>query len=194
MKWNVFKNELNKRGIFLFSSLDVERFFKKSGVATRFFLHRLHKQGEIEIVKRGLYKIKDQYIPDFYLANKIYEPSYISLETALSYHRIIPETVYEIMSVSSKGTRVFQRDKRVYSYRKIRKSAFTGYSIEKENNCSFWIADPEKAFVDSTYFRSLDGLEPLSRFHKEKINYEKAVEYAKLLNKKTVEIIKQILQ
>jgi len=59
---------------------------------------------------------------------------------------------------------------------------------------SFRIADSEKAFVDANYFRLLDGLKPLSRFDKGKINSAKALRYADLYgNKKLIGIIKTTL-
>jgi predicted transcriptional regulator of viral defense system len=195
MKWIDFERQIKRKGIKLFSPLDVRRFLGRSKVAVTFLIHRLKKQGYVQSVKRGLYKLSDEQIPDLYLANKLYEPSYISLEFALSYHRVIPETVYEITSVTPKATRRFETLGRIYSYRKIKRTAFTGYMIEKQRGFSFQIADPEKAFVDSNYFRMLGGLKPVSRFDKEKINPIKALRYASLLgNKKLISIIKRTLQ
>lgn len=195
MKWDDFEQQLKKKGIKLFTPLDVRRFLGRSQVATTFLLHRIKKQNRIQSVKRGLYKLSDEHIPDLYLANKLYEPSYISLEFALSYHRVIPETVYEITSVTPKATRRFEKFGRIYSYRKLKKSAFTGYIIEKQKGFSFQIADPEKAFVDANYFRLLNKLKPLSRYHKESVNLAKALRYASLFgNEKLVSIIKTTLQ
>lgn len=195
MKWLDFQREIRNKNIKLFTPLDVQRYLGRSKIAIRFLLHRLKKQGIIISVKRGLYKLADEQIPDLYLANKLYEPSYVSLEFALSYHRVIPETVYETTSVTPKITRRFETLGRIYSYRRIKKAAFTGYVTAKQRGISFLIADPEKAFVDLNYFRLLDGLKPISRFNKEKINIEKALNYAKLFNnKKLINIIKTILK
>lgn len=195
MKWVDFERQLKKKGIKLFTPLDVQRFLGRSKVATTFVVHRLKKQGYIQSVKRGIYKLSDEQIPELYLANKLYEPSYISLQFALSYHRVIPENVYEITSVTPKATRRFEKLGKIFSYRRITKSAFSGYTIEKQKEFSFQIADAEKAFVDANYFRMLDGLKPLSRYNKEKINLVKALRYAKLFdNEKLVSIIKTTLQ
>ena len=195
MKWIDFERQIKKKDIKLFTSLDVQRFLGRSKVAVTFLLNRLKKQGYIQNIKRGLYKLSDEQISELYLANKLYEPSYISLEFALSYHRIIPETVYEITSVTAKATRRFEKMGRIFSYRKIRKTAFTGYTIERQRGFSFQIADPEKAFVDTNYFRLLDGLKPLSRYDKEKINSAKARRYAALFgNQKLTGIIKTASQ
>ena len=105
MKWIDFERHIKKKGIKLFSPRDAQHFLGRSKVATTFLIHRMKKQGYIECVRKGLYKLTDEHIPEVYLANKLYEPSYVSLEFALSYHRIIPETVYEITSITTRTTR-----------------------------------------------------------------------------------------
>ena len=182
MKWIDFERLMKQKNINLFTPLDVGRFLGRSKVATTFLIHRLKKQGYIESVKRGLFKFSDQSVSDLYLANRLYEPSYISLEFALSYYGVIPETVYEITSVSPKATRRFEALGKVYSYHRIKKTAFTGYAVQKQKGFSFAIADPEKAFVDTLYYRLLSGKKPLSRFNKDKINAAKAIKYARLFN------------
>lgn len=195
MKWIDFERQIKKKGIKLFSPLDVQRFLGRSKMAITFLMHRLKKQGYVESVKRGLYKLPDEQIPDVYLANKLYEPSYVSLEFALSWHGVIPETVYEITSVTPKATRRFETQGKIYSYRRVKKSAFTGYTTEKQGGLSFFIADPEKAFVDANYFRMRNGLKPISRFHKEKIHPAKALRYAGLFeNEKLISIVKTTLR
>jgi predicted transcriptional regulator of viral defense system len=125
----------------------------------------------------------------------LYEPSYVSLELALSYYQIIPETVYEITSVTTKAPRRFSVLGKSFTYRSIKKEAFTGYLPNKQNGITFFIADPEKAFVDLNYFRLINKQKPLSRFNKEKINPVKALRYAKLFNNnKLISIIKTTLK
>lgn len=195
MKWIDFERQIKTKNIKLFTPLDVKIFLRRSHIAVRFLLHRLKKQGYIQNVKRGIYKLSDEQIPDLYLANKLYEPSYISLEFALSYHRVIPETVYEITSVTPKATRRFETLGKAYSYRRITRHAFTGYIIEKQKGFGFAIADAEKALVDTTYYRFLAGQAPISRFNKDKINSTKALKYAALFrNSKLISIVKTTLR
>ena len=195
MKWIDFERQMKQKNINLFTPLDVGRFLGRSKVATTFLIHRLKKQGYIESVKRGLFKFSDQSVSDLYLANRLYEPSYISLEFALSYYGVIPETVYEITSVSPKATRRFEALGKVYSYHRIKKTAFTGYAVQKQKGFSFAIADPEKAFVDTLYYRLLSGKKPLSRFNKDKINAAKALKYTKLFrNERLTSITKTTLR
>ena len=195
MKWLDFEREIKKKNIKLFTPLDVQRFLGRSKMAAQFLVYRLKKKGYIVSVKRGLYKLSDEQIPDLYIANKIYSPSYISLEFALSYYGIIPETAYEITSVTTKATRRFETLGKIFSFRKIKRSAYTGYGIEKQGDLSFYIADAEKAFVDANYLRLMNKQKPISRFNKEKINSKKALYYAKLFNNtKLMSIVKTTLR
>lgn len=195
VNWAVFERKLKEKKLLIFTPLDIRRIFSVSKVAANFLLHRYTQRKLLIRLKRGLYALYDADIPDFYLANKLYEPSYISLEFALSYHRVIPETVYEITSVTTKATRRFKALGKIFSYRRIKKEAFTGYFIGKQRGLTFIIAEPEKAFVDLTYLRVLSNKKPISRFDKEKINPAKALRYAKLFNNnKLISIIKTTLR
>lgn len=189
-----FVSKIKARKLTLFSGREIQALFGVSKVASTFLLHRYSKQGFIVKVKRGLYSFPDALPPELYLANKLYDPSYISREFALSYHGIIPEMVYEITSVTTKATRRFEALGKIYSYRSIKKSAFTGFTIKKQRDFAFRIADAEKAFVDTLYYRVLLSKKPISRFNKEKINKNKALKYAKLFeNPKLIGILKRTL-
>ncbi|MEK7194281.1 MAG: hypothetical protein AAB660_01145 [Patescibacteria group bacterium] len=190
-----FSSKVKAKKISLFSALNIQALFGVSKISATFLLYRYSKQGFIVRVKRGLYAFPDSMPPEVYLANKLCGQSYISREFALSYHGIIPETVYEITSVTTKSTRKFKSLGKIYSYRRIKKSAFTGYVVEKQRGFTFQIADAEKAFVDTLYYRVLFGKKPISRFSKEKINLTKALKYAKLFgNRNLIGILKTTLK
>lgn len=191
----VFAAKIKDKKLYIFTANDVRLLFGVSAMAASGLLHRYKKRGFILQIKRGLYVFPDFLPLDVYVANRLYSPSYISLEFALSYNGIIPETVYEITSVTTKSTRHFETLGKVFSYRKIKKTAYMGYEIQKQQGLSFYMADAEKAFVDANYLRLKNKREPVSRFNKEKINSEKALGYAKLFaNRKLISIIKSTLQ
>ncbi len=179
----IFAATIKGKKLYIFSANDIRALFGVSAVATASLLHRYKKQGFILQIKRGSYVFPDALPPDVYIANKLYSPSYISLEFALSYHGVIPETVYEITSVTTKATRRFETLGKIFSFRKIKKGAYTGYGIEKQGGLSFYIADAEKAFVDANYLRLMNNQKPISRFNKEKIDSKKALCYAELFGK-----------
>ena len=190
----LFANKIKEKKLYLFNAGDVRTLFGVSAIAAISLLHRYKKKGFISQVKRGFYVFPDALPPDVYIANKLYSPSYVSLEFAMSYHGIIPETVYEITSVTTKATRRFETLGKIFSYRKIKKSAYTGYGTERQGAVSFYIADAEKSFVDTNYLRLITNKKPVSRFNKEKVNRRKALRYAELFkNNKLTSIIKTTL-
>src|SRR5689334_3569185 len=82
------------------------------------------KKGEIIRLHRGFYmlssKYREQKISTFSNASRMVSGSYISLETALSFHGWIPEKVTVIRSVISKGrTRSFNTPVGEFEYIKI---------------------------------------------------------------------------
>jgi len=191
----IFASKIKEKKLYIFSASDICVLFGVSVVAAAALLHRYKKREFILQLKRGLYVFPDFLPPEVYIANKLYSPSYISLEFALSYHGVIPEVVYEITSVTTKAKRRFETLGKIFSYRKIKKVAYTGYELQKQQELGFYIADAEKAFVDANYLRLINQREPISRFNKEKINAQKAMNYALLFNnKKLNSIIKTTLQ
>ena len=189
-----FAAKIKGKRLAIFSARDVQILFGVSPSSATMLLHRYAKKNFITRIKKGLYVFPDSLPPEPYIANKLYIPSYVSREFALSYHRVIPETVYEITSVSTRATRNFEVFGKIYSYRKILDRAFTGYTVEKQGGFTFRIADADKAFVDTLYYRILFGKKPLTRFNKERINKEKALQYANLFhNRKLVGILKTTL-
>ncbi len=195
VNWRNFEREIKSKQLLLFTNTEVRRVFGVSQVAAIFLLHRYTKKGLISRLKRGMYAFPDMLPPDLYIANRLYEPSYVSLEFALSYHRVVPETVYEITSVTTKATRHFSALGKTYSYRRVKRTVFTGYVVQKQKRFGFIIADAEKAFVDTLYFRVLAGEKPITRFDKGKVNVDKALKYASLFaNRKLIGIVKRTLQ
>ncbi len=193
----IFAAKIKEKKLPIFTAGDIRALFRVSAVAATGLLHRYKKRGFILQIKRGLYAFPDALPLDLYIANKFYSPSYISLEFALAYYGVIPEVVYEITSVTTKATRRFEVKTlgKVFSYRKIKKAAYTGYNIQKSQGVSFNIADAEKAFVDANYLRLLSKQKPISRFRKEKINRARAMQYAELFgNQKLIGVIKTTLK
>jgi predicted transcriptional regulator of viral defense system len=96
------------------------------------------------------YKTKPNF--DFYAANRIYRPSYISIHSALSFYGLIPEAVFQTTSVSTLKTASFKNDFGTFVYKTISAKLMYGYSSKKiDAERYFLIADPEKAIMDLLY-------------------------------------------
>ena len=115
-----------------------------------------HK-GYLKKIIRGYYFFSDLKLNEnvmFEIANRIYSPSYISLEIALSYYNLIPESVYGITSVSTRKTNKFKTSIGEFTYRTVMPKLFFGYDLVKYENKVFKISLPEKAILDYFYLNS----------------------------------------
>ncbi|MBL7049077.1 MAG: hypothetical protein ISR96_06140 [Nitrospira sp.] len=110
------------------------------------------KSGEVIRLKRGLFLDSEKDYSLKTLANKIYGPSYISFEYALSYYNLIPERVQTITcaSYAKNKSRRFDTPVGSFLYRSIPRAAYPyGVTRLEEGNNPFLIATKEKALCDT---------------------------------------------
>ena len=181
------ENTLRDKGVKIVTPLQFRRLFDVSSVSAQKFLERYTKKGVFERVKKGFYIYKSQPPSVFLLANKLYEPSYISFDAALSYHNLIPETVYGVTSATTKPTREFAWGQTIFSYRTIKKESFTGYGLVSIGEEAVLMADKEKAVVDFLYFVSLGERRSNDRMKTEGLDREKLKEFAALYQRDSLE-------
>ena len=186
LKLNLIRNKFKKEGFYIFSPFDLQKYFDVSKNTASLFLTRNVKKNNIIKLRRGLYIFFGEYVNEMLIANKVYQPSYISFEYALMFYNIIPETVYPITSATTKITREFIIENITYSYYRIKKQAFVGYKKEDFNGQSFLIAEPEKAFIDYLYFVDLGKKALYSRIDVSNLSKDKLVKYAKLFKRKSL--------
>lgn len=115
------------------------------------------KLGYLQRLKRGIYKLSDFEIEEpFIIANFIYSPSYISLETALNYYSLIPDIPFQITSITTLKTNSFEIENYgVFSYSHLKPDLFFGYeAVKGDKQYVYNIALPEKALFDYLYLNS----------------------------------------
>ena len=152
-----------------FSSTDVANLLNKSDDARYGLIKRAVADEDIINIRRGLYCLAPRWqrrvLNNYALAQKIYGPSYISLESALSYHGLIPEAVYTITSVSEKKSNEFRTHVGNFSYSHISLQVFYNCvsRIKEGDNEAFFMAKPLKALTDYVYVNRKDwvDLEPV---------------------------------
>ena len=185
-----FQKRLTSYGVF-----SLENIYKSFPDFSYKQISRWQKDGFLIKIKQGFYTFTDQKIDDYFLfliANKIYEPSYISLEKALKYYGLIPEEIFQITSVSTKKTNTFNNPVGSFSYRHIKESLFWGYHFISNSNQKVLIADAEKAILDYIYLHfelktenDFKELRINSNSFNENINLDKLNKYlSKFKNKK----------
>lgn len=132
-------------------------------------INTLKTEGVLEALKKGLYiagPATGQIRPEpFLVASHILGPSYISVETALSYYGLIPERVYEIASMTTKASRKFDTPlgRFTYTHLPLPYYAFGLNSVQLSPDQVTVIASREKALCDKITttaglnFRSIKG-------------------------------------
>lgn len=165
--------KIRETKIGVFSVLDLVKMFGLSYRNSSAFINYYLNKGLIIKLRNGLYTLKENAPSDFFVAGRLYQPSYISLETALSYYGVIPETVYSVTSVTTRKTARFETLGKSFVYRKIKNSAFNGYYLKKSGSESFYVAFPEKALADYLYFCFLAKVAPLERINLKDIKRSK---------------------
>lgn len=130
---------------------------EKKGVTDVQF-NRWVRLGKLIRLKRGLYALPEERRKKTFslewLAGRLYSPSYLSLEYALSWYDMIPERSVELTSVSVLKTAAFVNPLGRFSYRHLKKELFFGFKIvQDEFNRDTLMAGPEKALLDTLYFR-----------------------------------------
>lgn len=129
----------------------------------RRIINYLLKKEYIIRVKKGLCILGEKnpfchLFSTFRLASLIYGPSYISLESALSFYGLIPEAAYHVTSITSKRNKVFETPVGIFSYHyldSIRYPLDTTISNDQAGR-GVLIASPEKAVVDTLWRQKSD--------------------------------------
>lgn len=111
------------------------------------------KKGYLMRLKKGVYAFsrdRDKLSGER-IAFLLYQPSYLSLESALAWYGFIPEIVYACTSVSARTTRSFENDFGRFIYRHVKSDLFWGYVEMKTDHGPYLLAEPEKALLDYFY-------------------------------------------
>ena len=177
----------------VFSVKDIQKRFP--GFDSRRLVEWQQKRYLLKI-KRGYYSFTERTYGEhflYFVANKIYSPSYISFESALAYYNLIPEGVFTTTSATTRNTANYFSPLGDFSYRHIKTSLFFGYKLLSGKNFTIKMAEPEKVILDYCYIHRINSLEEIEamRFNniiaKEIISFNKLRTYQKIFNSKTLD-------
>jgi len=145
----------------VFSKIDVLKLFPDEPVnQINTQLYRMMKRGDLIGLKRGFYIFPNLNIDEFVIANKLYSPSYVSLESALNTFGVIPDISGVVTSVTTVTSKKINTPLGNYRYSKINENLFFGYKSLLDERSGFYynIANPEKALLDLIYIRKVKNL------------------------------------
>lgn len=182
MKSQEVQNKLAGSGLPVFTKVEFRRIIGGTQVSSQKILERYTKYGILVRLKGGLYYLASNKPSEYLIANKLYIPSYISFETALSYYGIIPETVYSITCATTKTTRTYQADRKDYVYHSIKKKAYRGYELRVIGGQKVFIAEKEKALADYLYLAFLSKREINDRLNMRNLDKKKIMGHIKIFD------------
>jgi predicted transcriptional regulator of viral defense system len=126
-------------------------------------LSRQVKQGMMVRLRKNLYVTrkfldtaeKKGFFSDYveFTANKLYPPSYLSLDYVLHECNMLTELPRNITSVALRKTDRFTNELGNFIYHKIKEELYLGFKVVKKGNLSILRATKAKALFDFLYFR-----------------------------------------
>jgi len=125
--------------------------------------HALHLQltrwtraGKLVQLRRGVYTLAPPYrktaVHPFAIANALRRGAYVSLQSALAHHGLIPEAVPVVTSVTTGRSEHLTNPMGSFDFRHVKATCFFGYEqVGLAPGQSAFVATPEKALLDLVY-------------------------------------------
>lgn len=191
---DLFRGNRNKR-LFSLSDLVLLTGDKRSSLSVQ--LSRLVSSGVIERPARGWYANPFTPPSDEEVAMVIREPSYLSLEYALSRHGILSQQAQVLTLVTTRLPYTFRTGDRVFEYHQVKRSLFRGYRREGD----VLVAEPEKALLDLIYVRFVRGRDTargaldslVDDMYLEELDAGRLSRHADLFDARTRDVLEELL-
>ena len=165
----------------VFSIRDIEKSFP--AFDSRRLVEWQHKKYIRKIINKW-YVFNETTIDDqmlYRISNCIYQPSYISLESALAYYHLIPEAVYMQKAITTKKTIAYRTPIGTFDFRNVKPILFFGYSIQHKGRLPILMAEMEKAILDYLYLNSsLQSVEDVEGLRLNRTELSSTMDWKKL--------------
>ena len=204
MKWSELLSMLGREPVFaaaLLQTGDVSR--RELSIQ----LSRWVRSGRLVQLRRGVYAIAKPYRKvephPFLVANALRKNSYVSLQSALAFHGLIPEYVPACTSVTTGRSEQLETPLGTYIYRRAKPDYLFGFrQLEVASNQFVFVAVAEKALLDLVYVtpgaQAKSYLRELRLQHTDAISGETLEELAARMNKpklrQAARVIRRLLE
>lgn len=152
--------ELDKLSNLLIVTKETLRQLEKDNDRLDFNIKYWLKKGTIIALKRGVYVLKEKWERETnkddyleYVANQLYQPSYLSGEYVMSKFGLLTEAVFGITSMTTKTTKTFTNSLGNFTYYSLSPALFFGFEVKKIGSFSVAVAKKSKAVFDFLYLR-----------------------------------------
>jgi len=142
---------INRTGRRIFSAVDIAKMVGSNNKNTIYkTVERLTRNGILTRITNGVYSAVTTPPDLFEIANSLYVPSYVSLESALYRYGVISQAPYTITSVSTNKSKRKTAFNNEFEYTHLNSKYFFGYVRDRH----VLIASREKALLDLLYLVS----------------------------------------
>lgn len=152
----------------LFTDTDLALMVPGSCYSRYGLVKRSIKNGEIIRLKRGFYCLakesRRRSLSTYAISQLLYGPSYVSIESALSYHGWVPEGVFMTTCVSITRSVTYKTPMGDFSYSCVpQKCLYEDVEYVADDEGAYFMAKPLKALCDYVYIhkKTWSGIKPL---------------------------------
>ncbi len=162
----------------------------------KLLVYRLKKDNLIYEIEKNKYTLQNDI---FVIASRLIWPSYISLWSALNYNKLteqIPQVISIITIKRRKNRNIIFNNVKI-EFIKVKPKYFFGYKKERLGDFDIFIAEKEKAILDSILLRkvSVSEIYEIIKGHIQEININILISYLiKLKNKALIKRLGIILE
>lgn len=166
----ISQHVLNHLPYDLFTDTDLTSMISASRDSRYGLVKRAIRNGEIIRLKRGLYclarKNQRRSLNTYAISQLLYGPSYVSVESALSYHGWVPEGVFMTTCVSITRSATYKTPVGDFFYHHVpQECLYEDVEHVVADEGDYFMAKPLKALCDYIYVhkKTWSGIKPLVR-------------------------------
>lgn len=175
----------------VFSVRDVKLLFPEEAGYVNTILKRLKEAGVIAPVTRGFYRLSGATFEIERVATAALYPSYISFESALSKYGIINQGLFDLTLATTRHSKRLQIGGVTCEYCQLKPKLFFGFNLLN----GVYIAEPEKALLDTLYLISLGKRETsYKEWYMAGLDNDKVIKYSQAFGKKVAKLAKEIIE
>jgi predicted transcriptional regulator of viral defense system len=162
----------------VFSNKTVRDLIGKSSQYTRLVVYRMKREKLIKQIEKNKYTL---YEDPLLVASNISWPSYISCWAALSHHHLTEQlpTAIHVVTTRSRKRRELEFENARIIFIKTSPSRFFGFEKVPMGGLEIFMAEPEKALIDSALFHrvSFSEISEMVEKNLQSIDTEKLLNY-----------------
>ncbi len=175
-----------------YAKRELELIFRETGRKLNDTIKMLVDVGILEEIANDVYAVFTSYYDAIEVASQLYMPNYLSFESALSRYDVLNQVPYTITFATTKKSKEIEVAKRQVEFIQIPQNLFFGYMPANNN---FFIATPEKAFLDIIYLATVNNyVIDLDELNLKRLSQDIISEYIKAFPGDTVKYLKRIFK